>query len=78
MRMLSGTAIVLSSITNSPNLKIEQVPVAHIYNFSRSGGRDQEDHGLKPDWAKCSGDPISKSPSPKKGRGLWSGSRCRP
>jgi hypothetical protein len=25
-----------------------QVPVAHAYNPSYSGGRDQEDHGSKP------------------------------
>jgi hypothetical protein len=25
-----------------------QVPVAHAYNPSYEGGRDQEDHGLKP------------------------------
>jgi hypothetical protein len=25
--------------------------VAHGYNPSYSGGRDQEDHGLKPSWA---------------------------
>jgi hypothetical protein len=25
-----------------------QAPVAHAYNLSYSGGRDQEDHGSKP------------------------------
>jgi hypothetical protein len=25
-----------------------RVWVAHAYNYSNSGGRDQEDHGLKP------------------------------
>jgi hypothetical protein len=34
--------------------------VAHAYNPSYSGGRDQEDHGSKPAWANSSHDPISK------------------
>jgi hypothetical protein len=28
------------------------VLVAHAYNHSYLGGRDQEDHGLRPAWAK--------------------------
>jgi hypothetical protein len=28
--------------------------VAHAYNPSYSGGRDQEDHGSKPAWANSS------------------------
>jgi hypothetical protein len=31
-----------------------EVPVAHICNSSYSGGRDQEDLGLKPALANCS------------------------
>jgi hypothetical protein len=34
--------------------------VAHAYNPSYSGGRDQEDLGLKPTWANSSRDPTSK------------------
>jgi hypothetical protein len=34
--------------------------VAHAYNPSYSGGRDQEDHDLKPVWANSSQDPVSK------------------
>jgi hypothetical protein len=30
------------------NVRFCQVLVAHAYNPSYSGGRDQEDHGLKP------------------------------
>jgi hypothetical protein len=30
------------------------VPVAHAYNPSYSGSRDQEYCGLRPDWANCS------------------------
>jgi hypothetical protein len=35
--------------------------VAHPCNPSYSGGRGQEDHGLKPFWANSSQDPISKT-----------------
>jgi hypothetical protein len=40
--------------------------VAHACNLSYSGGRDQEDHGLKPDQANNLQDPISKNPSQKR------------
>jgi hypothetical protein len=36
------------------------VQEAHIYHCSYSGGRDQEDWGLKPAWANSSQDSISK------------------
>jgi hypothetical protein len=39
--------------------------VAHAYNPSYLGGRDQEDQSSKPAWANSSGDPISKNPSQK-------------
>jgi hypothetical protein len=39
--------------------------VAHAYNPSYSGGRDQEDHGSKPPWANILLDPISKIPNTK-------------
>jgi hypothetical protein len=35
-------------------------PVAHACNLGYSRGRDQEDHGSKPDWANSSRDPILK------------------
>jgi hypothetical protein len=48
------------------NRKIfSQVPVAHAYNPSYSGGRVQENHSLKPAWANSSRDPILKNPSHK-------------
>jgi hypothetical protein len=50
--------------------------VVHTYNPSYSGGRDQEDHSLKPVQANSSWDPISKESISKKG--WWSGSRSRP
>jgi hypothetical protein len=34
--------------------------VAHFYNPSYSGGRDQEDHGLKPAWTNSLQEPILK------------------
>jgi hypothetical protein len=40
--------------------------VAHTYNPSYSGGRDKEDHGLKPVWTNSSQDLISKIPNRKK------------
>jgi hypothetical protein len=48
-------------------LTVNQALVVHAYNPSYSGGRDQEDHSSKPDWANSSQDPISKTPSTKKG-----------
>jgi hypothetical protein len=35
-----------------------QTLVAHTYNTSYSGGRDQEDHGSRPAWANSLQDPI--------------------
>jgi hypothetical protein len=46
-------------------------PVAHTCNPRYSGGRDQEDHGLKPARANSSPDPILKKTHYKKG--WWSG-----
>jgi hypothetical protein len=40
-------------------------PVAHAYNPSYSGVRDQEDHGSKPARANSLLDPILKIPNPK-------------
>jgi hypothetical protein len=47
-------------ISKIPNTN--QVPVAHAYNLSYSGGRDKVDHGSKPARATTSGDPILKKP----------------
>jgi hypothetical protein len=41
------------------NAKRGQAQVAHTYNPSYSGSRNQEDHGLKPVQANISWDPIS-------------------
>jgi hypothetical protein len=44
--------------------------VAHTYNTSYSGGRDQENHGSKPAQANTSRDPILKKKSQKRDGGL--------
>jgi hypothetical protein len=48
-----------------------QAWVAYACNPSYSGGRDQEDQGLKPSWANSSGDPILKKTHHKKGLMEW-------
>jgi hypothetical protein len=45
--------------------------VAHAYNSSYSGGRDQEDCGSKPAWTNSSQDPISKKSFTKRGLVEW-------
>jgi hypothetical protein len=47
------------------------VPVAHSYNPSYSGGRDQEDCSLKPAWANSSARPYLKKPFSKIGLVEW-------
>jgi hypothetical protein len=42
--------------------KYSRVLVAHTYNPSYSGGRDQEDRSSKTAWANSSRDPILKNP----------------
>jgi hypothetical protein len=46
------------------------VLVAPVINPSYSGGRDQEDHGLKPAVANSWRDPTSKNPSQKRACGV--------
>jgi hypothetical protein len=58
------------------NKQRSQALVAHAYNPSYSGGRDQEDCGSKPSQASSLQDPILKKPSQTKD--WWDGSRCRP
>jgi hypothetical protein len=47
---------------------MHQAPVAHTYNPSCSGGRDQKDCQR---WANSPQDPISKNPITKKGLVEW-------
>jgi hypothetical protein len=48
------------------------VPVAHAFNPSYPGGRDQEDHSLKPAQANSSQHPILKKKKiTKKGLVEW-------
>jgi hypothetical protein len=51
--------------------EISWVLVAHACNPSYSGGRDQENHGLKPAQAKSLQDPILKKNHHKKGLVEW-------
>jgi hypothetical protein len=44
--------------------------VANTYNSNYSGGRDQEDCGLKPTQANSWQDPISKNPFRKRAVGM--------
>jgi hypothetical protein len=50
-----------------------RAPVAHAYNPSYSGGRDQEDHSSKPVQTNSSRDPISKKYSQKMAGGVAQG-----
>jgi hypothetical protein len=49
----------LSSIPSITKKETSQEPVAHTFNSSNSGGRNQEDHGLKPARANSWQDPVS-------------------
>jgi hypothetical protein len=53
------------------NLTISWAPVAHAYNPSYSGGRDPEDHGLKPAQANSSLNLDKNHPKKKKGLVEW-------
>jgi hypothetical protein len=66
-----------SSTPNANNKIYSQTPVAHTYNPSYSGGRDQEDSSLKPTQANSSQNTISKKSITKK-KSCWSDSTCRP
>jgi hypothetical protein len=52
-------------------LVFTQAPVAHAYNPSYSGGRDQEDHGSKPAQGNSLQDPILKNTITKIGPVEW-------
>jgi hypothetical protein len=55
------------------NLGTGWVLVAHGYNPSYSGGKDQEARSLKPAQVNNSGDPISKHLSQKRAGGVAQG-----
>jgi hypothetical protein len=50
---------------------LRQALVVHTSNPSYSGGKDQEDHGLKPAGANSLRDPIWKKSITKKGLVEW-------
>jgi hypothetical protein len=64
-------AIHYSTVCNNKEWKDSPALMAHAYNPSYSGGRDQEDCGSKPAWANKLWDPISKNPTQKKGLVEW-------
>jgi hypothetical protein len=53
--------------------KVYQVLVAHAYNPSYSGDRDQEACSSKPAQANSSRNPILKKPNTQKKTSWWSG-----
>jgi hypothetical protein len=53
--------------------RIHWALVAHTCNPNYSGGRDQEDCGLKTAWENSSPDPILKNPSQKRAGGMAQG-----
>jgi hypothetical protein len=54
-----------------------QVPVAHACNPRYSGGRDQEDWGVRPGWGNSLQDPILKIPNTKNGLVECLPSKCK-
>jgi hypothetical protein len=58
------TELTLSLKMTSTNSQ-ENTLAGHTCNPSYSGGRDQEDHGLKPAWANNLRDSIWKIPNKK-------------
>jgi hypothetical protein len=67
--LILNTAKLKQNTLSKP--KPSQAPVVHLCNPSYSGGRDQEDHDSKPDWANSSPDPILKILNTKTGLGEW-------
>jgi hypothetical protein len=55
----------------SPKLAQSRAQVAHAYNPSYSGGRDQEDLGSEPAWANTSVRPYLEKPFTKIGLVEW-------
>jgi hypothetical protein len=48
-----------------------QASLAHAYNPSYSGGKDEEDHSLKPVWANSLRDSLLKKNHHNKGPMEW-------
>jgi hypothetical protein len=61
------------SVPPKKEKEVGQVPVAHSYNPSYSGGRDQEDRSSKPAWANSSRTLSRKNPSQKRASGVAQG-----
>jgi hypothetical protein len=61
--------IILSKISQTYKDKYHWAPVAYFCNPSYSGGRDQEDQGLKTAWTNTSVRPNLEKPFTKNGTG---------
>jgi hypothetical protein len=59
--MHEALGLIPNMETNKQKQKHSQALVAHTCNPSYSGGRDQEDHSLKPARANSLRDPILKN-----------------
>jgi hypothetical protein len=59
-----------SCFTLPQNCKVHWVLMAHACNLSYSGGRDQEDQGLKSAPSNSSRDPTQKYPTLKRTGGV--------
>jgi hypothetical protein len=63
-RIISGNNILALYIHFRNNVTIKTILpalMAHTYNPSYSGSRDQDDHSSRPAWANSSRDPILKT-----------------
>jgi hypothetical protein len=58
-------------VIHSRVYRYSRMLVAHAYNPSYSGGRDQEDHGSKPAWANSSARSYFEKPFTKIGLVEW-------
>jgi hypothetical protein len=63
----TSVCLLNQAVCSVKELIPSRAPVAHTYNPSYSGGRNQEDHGLKSVWENSSWDSISKKPFTIKG-----------
>jgi hypothetical protein len=52
--------VTQGSVPDQGTFPLSWAPMAHVCDPSYLGGRDREDHGLRPAWANSLQDPISK------------------
>jgi hypothetical protein len=68
-RLPSGL-VTQGSVPDQGTFPLSWAPMAHVCDPSYLGGRDREDHGLRPAWANSLQDPISKITRAKWTRGV--------